>query len=283
MEKFTGKERDSESGLAYFGARYYGSALGRFTSPDSLVDQHPANPQSWNLYAYVRNNPLAAIDPTGNYDCGSTMNSKQCDQFQSILDKAQTEAYKLRDTYGADSQQYLDTQRAIDSYGLQNDQNGVVVNIGSTPNGVAGTTAAYIPESAPDSSYQSPNPTGQNIQVVINQNIFNSGKADLLSQVVAHEGSHVGDAEDWAKSGFNDSPTNFATEFRAYGVTAAIAVAQGSRMLFGSRGGPLSLFFMKGAQPELNKAWRANMVRALYPNSEQKAFNANTESGGPSH
>jgi RHS repeat-associated protein len=33
-QKFTGKERDSESGLDYFGARYYGSALGRFTSPD---------------------------------------------------------------------------------------------------------------------------------------------------------------------------------------------------------------------------------------------------------
>jgi RHS repeat-associated protein len=65
-QKFTGKERDSESGLDYFGARYYGSSMGRFMSPDHpLIDQHPENPQSWNLYAYARNNPLINIDPTG--------------------------------------------------------------------------------------------------------------------------------------------------------------------------------------------------------------------------
>src|SRR6185437_13165856 len=63
---YTGKERDTESGLDYFGARYYGSNMGRFMSPDHpLIDQHPENPQSWNLYAYARNNPLINIDPTG--------------------------------------------------------------------------------------------------------------------------------------------------------------------------------------------------------------------------
>lgn len=65
--KFTGKERDSESGLDNFGARYFGSSLGRFMSPDPpLLDQHIADPQSWNLYSYVRNNPLSFVDPTGN-------------------------------------------------------------------------------------------------------------------------------------------------------------------------------------------------------------------------
>lgn len=62
----TGKERDAESGNDYFGARYYASTMGRFLSPDQpFVDQHPDNPQSWNLYAYARNNPLILIDPTG--------------------------------------------------------------------------------------------------------------------------------------------------------------------------------------------------------------------------
>jgi RHS repeat-associated protein len=62
----TAKERDQESGLDYFGARYFGSSLGRFTSPDvPLLDQSPADPQSWNLYGYVRNNPLVFIDPSG--------------------------------------------------------------------------------------------------------------------------------------------------------------------------------------------------------------------------
>lgn len=68
--KFTGKERDSESSNDYFNARYYGSNLGRFINPDpsGLAAQSPADPQSWNLYVYVRNNPLINIDPTG-LDC----------------------------------------------------------------------------------------------------------------------------------------------------------------------------------------------------------------------
>ena len=65
--RFTGKERDSESGLDYFGARYYGSALGRFTSPDPLMatPERLLDPQEWNLYGYARNNPLSITDPTG--------------------------------------------------------------------------------------------------------------------------------------------------------------------------------------------------------------------------
>jgi len=70
-QKFTGKERDQETGLDFFGARYLSSAQGRFTGPDTpLLDQHPEDPQSWNLYAYVRNNPLATRDFDGHQiDC----------------------------------------------------------------------------------------------------------------------------------------------------------------------------------------------------------------------
>ena len=69
MYKFTGKERDGESGLDNFGARYNSSNLGRFTSVDpssvtgDLVDSE--SPQSWNMYSYVLNNPLSAVDPDG--------------------------------------------------------------------------------------------------------------------------------------------------------------------------------------------------------------------------
>lgn len=65
--QFTAKERDAETGLDYFGARYFSGAQGRFTSPNApLFDQHAGDPQSWNLYSYVRNNPLRFIDPTGS-------------------------------------------------------------------------------------------------------------------------------------------------------------------------------------------------------------------------
>ena len=64
--QFTAKERDAETGLDYFGARYMSSAQGRFTSPDQpLLAQEPANPQSWNLYSYTANKPLSRIDPDG--------------------------------------------------------------------------------------------------------------------------------------------------------------------------------------------------------------------------
>jgi RHS repeat-associated protein len=62
--KFTGKERDSESGLDNFGARYFGSLMGRFTSPDREISGF-ANPQSFNLYAYALDNPLRFNDPNG--------------------------------------------------------------------------------------------------------------------------------------------------------------------------------------------------------------------------
>ncbi|HEY0760533.1 MAG TPA: RHS repeat-associated core domain-containing protein, partial [Acidisarcina sp.] len=69
-QQFTGKIRDSETWNDDFGARYYASNTGRFMSPDpsGLLAQRPADPQSWNMYAYARNNPLRNIDPTG-LDC----------------------------------------------------------------------------------------------------------------------------------------------------------------------------------------------------------------------
>lgn len=70
--EFTGKERDGESGLDYFGARYFSGAQGRFTSPDWSEEPEPipyadlADPQTLNLYSHVRNNPLAKADADGH-------------------------------------------------------------------------------------------------------------------------------------------------------------------------------------------------------------------------
>jgi RHS repeat-associated protein len=70
--KFKGKERDGESGLDDFDARYYSSSMGRFMSPDWSESPEAvpygvlSNPQTLNLYAYVKNNPLKDTDPTGH-------------------------------------------------------------------------------------------------------------------------------------------------------------------------------------------------------------------------
>ncbi len=61
--KFTGQRLDS-TGLYYYGARYYDPVVGRFISPDTVV-QDFANPQTLNRYSYVLNNPLRYVDPTG--------------------------------------------------------------------------------------------------------------------------------------------------------------------------------------------------------------------------
>lgn len=64
--KFTTYERDAETGLDYAQARVYYSNLGRFTSPDNVLNSADrASPQSWNLYTYTLNNPLTYIDPSG--------------------------------------------------------------------------------------------------------------------------------------------------------------------------------------------------------------------------
>jgi RHS repeat-associated protein len=66
--KFTGKERDDESGLDNFGARYNSSQYGRFMTPDWSDDPDPVpyadftDPQTLNLYAYARNNPITNSD-----------------------------------------------------------------------------------------------------------------------------------------------------------------------------------------------------------------------------
>ena len=65
---FTGQEHDEENQFDFFQARYLSSAQQRFLSPDPAnAGADPLNPQSWNGYAYVNNNPLNAIDPTGMF------------------------------------------------------------------------------------------------------------------------------------------------------------------------------------------------------------------------
>ena len=65
--KFSGKERDSESNLDYFGARYYDPTLYRFLSVDPVIPAGRAlyNPQRWNLYGYCLGNPLIYVDVSG--------------------------------------------------------------------------------------------------------------------------------------------------------------------------------------------------------------------------
>lgn len=91
----TGKERDPESGLDNFGKRYFGSSLGRFMTPDPLLNSgQPWDPQTWNRYSYTLNNPLRYTDPLGLYTWGNCSgNADQCkaeqQRFRDSITKAQ--------------------------------------------------------------------------------------------------------------------------------------------------------------------------------------------------
>jgi RHS repeat-associated protein len=63
--RYTGQTLDEDTGLYYYGARYYDPELGRFIQADTIVPS-PANPQTLNRYAYCGNNPMKYVDPTGH-------------------------------------------------------------------------------------------------------------------------------------------------------------------------------------------------------------------------
>jgi RHS repeat-associated protein len=89
--KFTGKERDSETGLDYFGARYYSNGLGRWITGDWSATPLPvpyadlSDPQSLNLYSYVRNIPTSRADLNGHGDDPPAINPVGCGEMPCNL------------------------------------------------------------------------------------------------------------------------------------------------------------------------------------------------------
>jgi RHS repeat-associated protein len=78
-QKFGSKERDNETGLDYFLARYHSSVQGRFVSVDpENAGAIPDDPQSWNGYAYARNGPVVYSDPDGRKFLVCTPDGKEC-------------------------------------------------------------------------------------------------------------------------------------------------------------------------------------------------------------
>ena len=128
--RFTGKERDAESGLDDFGARYYASTMGRFMSPDPLsIEMYRLpDPQQLNLYMYARNNPLVITDPTGlDITCGGT----RCADYLSGLQK-DIKGFKVE--YGKDGK--VQTVGDVDKKGLSKSDKAFLGAINDTKNHV---------------------------------------------------------------------------------------------------------------------------------------------------
>jgi len=81
-KQFTGYERDGETDLNFAEARYYAKKLARFQRPDDFLnDTNVFEPDNWNLYAYVRNNPLTNTDPSGEEIDGTGLDDAQRQQL----------------------------------------------------------------------------------------------------------------------------------------------------------------------------------------------------------
>jgi RHS repeat-associated protein len=248
--RYTGKERDSESGLDYFGARYMASSMGRFMSPDPLLNSsRPDNPQTWNRYTYALNNPLTITDPTGLYNlinnCAS--DNKQCNS------DFQTNAAQLKDGLAAlakaangmkDGDQKTALLGALNAIGTENDGNNVGVKFGALADNAAGQT----------------NITGYDAGKLSFTVTFDPSKTHgMFDQAInaAHEGQHV---EDLSDPRFADNATTlsyFSQEYRAYRASAYAASALGQ---------PSLSYGKNGQYPIWNGSWAAvdrNLTRYI--------------------
>jgi RHS repeat-associated protein len=141
----TGKERDAESGNDYFEARYFGSSMGRFMSPDwsDEPDTIPyaefENPQTLNLYSYARNNPMLYNDPDG-HDVSVCDNNGHCNTVTNDQYKAAQQAGNSGGLSAA----------TLDQVGNSKDANGNFTATAITnSSGQQVGTATYVPGNNP--------------------------------------------------------------------------------------------------------------------------------------
>jgi RHS repeat-associated protein len=226
--KFTGKRRDAESGLDNFGARYNSSSLGRFMTPDwsaqpvAVPFADLSDPQTLNLYTYVRNSPLNRTDPTGHYEVNASgcsgNNSAKC---QKKYDKATTrfEEARQKDLQSKDPK----VRAAAAAYGDPGKKNGVHLAFEDLKSqGIDGSVNAI-----------SNNGKGKVIDVEVKIDINEKGKS--LQETVAHEGAHVSKDLNFLTSydfgtGRYNSTMNFTgrqTEFLGYQTGAGVTRDRG--------------------------------------------------------
>ena len=237
---YTGKERDAESGNDYFGARYYASSVGRWLSPDWSAKVEPVpyaklgDPQTLNLYAYVRNNPVGFLDADGHYTCSDSSNcdSKQDAEFAKSLSGARA-ALNASSLSGED---LLNAKNALDSYGAANTNNGVTVGFAKQPDPNNSNAVGDVAVPKPGQAKFAPNSDGS-FHAVLNVTFQIGLKGDDLSSEIVHEGSHMADRQSVARSitstGGMDPSTNIthhSSEVRTYGAENAFRSTRGMKL-----------------------------------------------------
>jgi RHS repeat-associated protein len=175
---YTGQTWLASPGLYYYKSRMYSPVLGRFlqTDPAEYSDD-------LNLYAYVGNNPIGAIDPTGQYKCEGT--PEQCQAVAEALERLKELESKLK--RGSKEQKRLES--VLEFYGDAGEENGVDVKF--SQNVPLGAT-----ETLPN----------KRVEVRLSVTFHTVGRGykgnmkTHQSGVIAHEGSHGVDQKDWGRN-----------------------------------------------------------------------------------
>jgi len=261
-QRFTGKERDAETGLDYFGARYFSGAQGRFTNPDPLLGSaNPLNPQSWNRYTYTLNNPLRYTDPFGLYEWDATLGGSATDDelrkqlskkaANKIIDRRTDIRKAIAKGVGSND---ADVSGAYQAYGAEGEANGVTLASQKPKSGgvgAAGQQLEYV-----DGSFRS--------KATVSIDPKQSGNDLFIT--LAHEGSHVRDGQAYAAAAgrLGDVPalapfnlTVLQTEMNAYSTSVNAA-----RML-----GLPNLNYSAGSQTY--QIWRGGTAAVDRPILEQ--------------
>jgi RHS repeat-associated protein len=215
---FTGKERDAATGLDNFGARYFGSSMGRFMTPDWSAKPQGVpyavldDPQSLNLYAYVRNNPLNRTDPSGHYICTGT--KPQCQAVANGLAQARA-ALQSKDL---SKEQRTALDKVVSTFGKAGDEHdGVTISFGKTQSPIA-TADAH--------SYKDDNGLLKT-DITFNSKSFASLNSTEVGGVLVHERSHGIDGIARGNMDPQNKNEEFRTELRAYNVQSYVPKALG--------------------------------------------------------
>jgi RHS repeat-associated protein len=217
--RFTGKERDAETGLDYFGARYMSSAQGRFTSPDPLLNSgRPWEPQSWNRYSYTLNNPLRYTDPTGLYEFGTCGEDVNCDASRQAFRNALAAAGQVAKTLKKGSAERKALDASLKAIGKENDGNHVTVDFANiSAAGRTHATGSSVAANADTGRLE----TVTNVTITINSPIVSGVTGDgpgfypNLEALIVHEGLHTSEAQAIGRDPYPGQETLDA-EHRAY-------------------------------------------------------------------
>jgi hypothetical protein len=190
-------------------------------SPDPLLNSgRPWDPQTWNRYAYARNNFLNILDPTGLYNTPDHCNDgdKKCkkqlnkhrEELRKAVEKLTEKVEKMKD-----GQEKARLQASLKALGTAEDGNNVFVKFGATGDGSAATTVATYNADSKETSFN----------VTLDTNMMDS--RDEMAIDAAHEGTHVADISDPRYANSATTLSDFSLEYRGYQTSAWAAQALG--------------------------------------------------------